>query len=456
MTKLFQKSLIFVAFCFSNFSFAQVQAPASTLHSESLHTAKPDYPTPYGSPKIEEVTQVLNRIHGYLDATTPTRVINKITKEEIKDFSKIDTNATVYRGDFSLTSYEWGVTYAAMLAASKATGDPRFAQYTTQRLNFLAELTPIIKAKFQVSSTMPLRQIIAPHALDDCGAMSVSMIKAMRDGLVKDNVRPLIDNYLNYIYTKEYRLADGTLARNRPLKNTLWLDDMFMGVPALAQMGKLTGNTKYYDDAVKQIQLFSKRMFNKNLGVFMHGWVESMETHPEFRWGRANGWAILTMVEVLDVLPKDYKGRTEILALYKAHAKGLASYQTGTGFWHQLLDKNDTYLETSATAIYTYCIAKGINEGWLDAATYGPMALLGWNAVATKVTEKGQVEGVCVGTGMGFEPAFYYYRPVNVYAAHGYGPALFAGAEIINLIKKHKFALNDSAIMKTNTPNSGG
>jgi rhamnogalacturonyl hydrolase YesR len=222
---------------------------------------------------------------------------------------------------------------------------------------------------------------------------------------------------------------------------------MFMGVPALAQMGKYTGNKKYYDEAVNQIIQYSKRMFNKNLGIFMHGWVESMETHPEFHWGRANGWAILTLTEVLDILPKDYKGRAEILALYKAHAKGLASYQTGTGFWHQLLDKNDTYLETSATAIYTYCIAKGINEGWLDAATYGPMALLGWNAVATKVTEKGQVEGVCVGTGMSFEPAFYYYRPVNVYAAHGYGPAIFAGAEIINLIKKHKFALNDSAIM---------
>lgn len=447
MIKLFQKFLIFGAFCLTNLAFAQVQAPASTLHSESLHTAKPDYPTPYGSPKIEEITQVLNRIHSYLDAATPTRVINKTTKEEIKDFSKIDTNAIVYRGDFSLTSYEWGVTYAAMLAASKATGDPRFAQYTTQRLNFLAELTPIVKAKFTVSSSMPLRQVIAPHALDDCGAMSVSMIKAMRDGLLKDNIRPLIDNYLNYIYTKEYRLSDGTLARNRPLKNTLWLDDMFMGVPALAQMGKLTGDKKYYDEAVKQIIQYSKRMFNKNLGIFMHGWVESMETHPEFHWGRANGWAILTLTEVLDILPRDYKGRAEILALYKAHAKGLASYQTGTGFWHQLLDKNDTYLETSSTAIYTYCIAKGINEGWLDATTYGPMALLGWNAVATKVTEKGQVEGVCVGTGMSFEPAFYYYRPVNVYAAHGYGPALFAGAEIINLIKKHKFALNDSAIM---------
>lgn len=46
------------------------------------------------------------------------------------------------------------------------------------------------------------------------------------------------------------------------------------------------------------------------------------------------------------------------------------------------------------------------------------------------------MEGVCVGTGMAFDPAFYYYRPVNVFAAHGYGPALLAGAEMINLLDK--------------------
>ncbi len=75
------------------------------------------------------------------------------------------------------------------------------------------------------------------------------------------------------------------------------------------------------------------------------------------------------------------------------------------------------------------------------------MCILAWNAVASKVNTRGQVEGVCVGTGMSFEPAFYYYRPVNVYAAHGYGPLIFAGAEMINLVKKFKFGLNDSALM---------
>jgi rhamnogalacturonyl hydrolase YesR len=241
-------------------------------------------------------------------------------------------------------------------------------------------------------------------------------------------------------------LKDGTLARNRPQKNTLWLDDLYMSVPALVQMGKLTGDKKYYDDGVKQVLQFSQRMFNKEKNVYMHGWVEEMTVHPQFHWARANGWAIMTLVEVLDVLPETHPGRKAIIQQLQAHAKGLASYQSGEGFWHQLLDRPDSYLETSATAIYAYALARAINKGWIDKMAYAPMTFLAWNAVATKVNSKGQVEGTCVGTGMAFDPAFYYYRPVNIFAAHGYGPVLLAGSEIINLLKNNSFEINDSSL----------
>ena len=178
----------------------------------------------------------------------------------------------------------------------------------------------------------------------------------------------------------------------------------------------------------------------------MHGWVESMQAHPEFRWARANGWAILAMSELLDVLPENHPGRSAVLQQFKEHAKGLANYQSGSGFWHQLLDKEDSYLETSATAIYAYCIAHACNKGWIDPMTYGPMSILAWNAVSTKINDKGQVEGTCVGTGMAFDPAFYYHRPVNVFAAHGYGPAILAAAEIIELLKNYSFYINDSSL----------
>lgn len=412
-----------------------------------LHAMRVDYPVPYGAPKVEDVKAVLDRVRHYLDSVTPTQFVNRRTGEVIGSLSKIDTNTIVKPGDFRLTSYEWGVTYSGMLLAGEATGDKRFTEYTKSRVEFIANSVPAFKALYNQypKSSNPFRQPIAPHALDDAGAICAAMIKALRAG-ANQSLRPLIDNYINYISTKEFRFPDGTLARNRPQKNTLWLDDLYMSVPALAQMGKLTGDKKYYDDAVKQVVQFSERMFNKDLNIYMHGWVEEMTVHPEFHWARANGWALMAMVELLDVLPEDHPGRNKVVAQLRAHAKGLAFYQTGTGFWHQLLDKNDSYLETSATAIYAYCFARAANKGWIDAKAYAPAALLAWNAVATKVNAKGQVEGTCVGTGMAFDPAFYYYRPVNVFAAHGYGPVLLAGAEVINLLNNFVFEINDSSL----------
>ena len=415
-----------------------------------LHALKPDYTVPYGAPKAEEVKKILDNVYSYLDRVTPAQLINRQTNLPVS-FTEIDSNTIIKQGDYRLTSYEWGVTYSGMLAVSAATKDEKFANYTKARLGLLAGSYPKCKVLYDkyASPTNPLRTVIQPRALDDAGAICAATIKTIQNG-GQDNLRPLVDNFINYIANKEYRFADGTFARNRPLKNTMWLDDLFMSVPALAQMGKLTGDVKYYDDATKQILQFSARMFNKERGVYMHGWVNDMDYHPQFHWGRANGWAFLAMTELLDVLPVTHPNYKAVLDQYQALAQGLMHYQSAQGFWHQLLDKQDSYLETSATAIYTYCYARGINKGWLNAKAFSPTAILAWNAVSTKVTAKGQVEGTCVGTGMAFDPAFYYYRPVNVYAAHSYGPVLLAGSEIINLLNNHSFDLNDSALQLTN------
>ncbi|MGE4587461.1 MAG: glycoside hydrolase family 105 protein [Mangrovibacterium sp.] len=426
----------------------QAQEPKATDVTIPLHLMNPDYPVPYRIPETEEVKAVLDRVYGYLKEVTPAGIVDRKTGEEISSLDLITPNAMLRQGDFRLTSYEWGVTYAGMLLAGEVTGDKRYTDYTGNRLNLLADLTAFYREhpELDVDRRSPVHSVLHPAALDDAGAICAAMIKSERreqDG----RLRPMIDNFIGYIHTKEYRLADGTLARNRPHRNTLWLDDLFMSVPALAQMGKFTGEKKYYDDAVKQVLQFSRRMFVPEKGLYMHGWVEHMQMHPRFHWGRANGWAVMTLVELLEVLPRDHEGFLPVLEQLQAHVAGLAACQDGTGFWHQLLDRPDTYLETSATAIYTYALARAINRGYIDKYAYAPVVLLAWNAVSTRVNEKGQVEGTCVGTGMAFDPAFYCYRPVNPYAAHGYGPVLLAGAELISLLNNSHAKMNDSAVM---------
>ncbi|WP_257670162.1 glycoside hydrolase family 88/105 protein [Parapedobacter tibetensis] len=414
-----------------------------------LHLLKPEYPVTYGETTPDNVKEVVDRVHAYLNETTPARLVDKNSQHPVDDLSAVDTNTVFEQGDFRLISYEWGVTYGAMLTATEAIGDNRYLQYTQKRIDFIADVVSAFQASLGEGalSRSAVHSVTHPGALDDAGAMCAAIIKALQTGAIQKEVTPLIENYIDYILHREFRLEDGTLARNRPLLNTLWLDDLYMSLPALAQMGKLTGEQRYFDEVITQFWLFADRMFVPERGLYMHGWVQGMEPHPHFHWARANGWALLTKLEILSALPATHPAREKLLEQFRAHVRGLTRLQDGTGFWHQLLDRNDTYLETSATAIYAYCIAHGINQGWLDVKAYGPMALQAWNAVSTKVNENGQVEGTCVGTGMGFDPAFYYYRPVNKFAAHGYGPVILAGAEVYRLLNSASYEVNDSALM---------
>jgi len=393
-------------------------------------------PVPYKIPEEGEIDSILLKILTYLDEVTPMSLINGNTGEILEDIGMADETSEFARGDFPLNSYEWGVTYAGMLLAGEVTGNTAFTDYTRKRLDYLRNVSDMYASKLQQSPGLntPVRRMLQPHSLDDAGSMCAAMIKASRSGVNQD-LESYIKIAMEYISHDEFRLADGTLARQGPYPHTLWLDDLFMSVPALAQMGAFSDDRKYFDDATKQVIQFSARMFNPDKGLFIHGWAQEMDLHPAFFWARANGWAIMAMIELLDVLPEDHENRDEILRILQAHIRGLSACQSGQGFWHQLLDRSDSYLETSATAIYTYSIARAINRGYVDSKVYGAQVLLAWNALTTRINERGQVTGTCIGTGMAFDPAFYYYRPQSELAAHGYGPVLLAGSEVIRMLR---------------------
>ena len=402
-------------------SAQEVQNDANT----PLHLLAPAYQIPYGVPKAEEVKSTIDRIRNYLEAST---------------FTELDKSGKqLKRGTFRLTSYEWGVTYSAMLRAGEVTGDFNYVSYALNRMDFLCRQAPkFLNWKDKGEKIDPLmEQVVSPDALDDCGAICSAMLKAKNGNFIAKKDTKMWDDqigrYYDFIVNKEHRYTDGQFARLRPVKNTVWLDDMFMGIPALAWNGN-------WDEAIKQFYLFHDKMWVPEKNLYRHGWVPG-EHHPSFFWGRANGWALLTACELLDV----HEDKS-IMQYFKMHLDGILPLQHHDGGWHQLLDRPDTYLETSCTAIYCYCIAHAINKGWLDAETYGAQAILAWNYVNAHINQQGEVEGTCVGTGLAFDPAFYAYRPVSKFAAHGYGPAIWAGAEIYEMIKTHHIKLNDSAV----------
>ncbi len=380
-----------------------------------LHLLKPEYKVPYGELTADEVKADLDRVFDYCE-----------------------------RGTFRIGSYEWGITYQALLAAAQATGDQRYKGYVTDKFNLILEAVTAAQkgdtASIKVEPAQ-LEQIMHPRALDDCGTMCTAMMKYNDERL-----KGVIDNYFQFVENGQYRLEDGMFARHRPQHNTVWLDDMYMGIPTVAYAGIYFNDPKYFDEAATMYKNFVKRMWVPEKNIYRHGYVEGLAQQPTYHWARANGWALLTTVELLDMLPENHPDRAFIINQLQEHVAGLCALQSSEGFWHQLLDRNDSYLETSATAIYCYSIAHAIRKGWLEGITYGGVAQLAWHAISTKITENGKVAGTCVGTGMAFDPAFYYYRPVSTAAAHGYGPVIWAAAEMIGLLSEWYPRTNDSGL----------
>ncbi|MFI1744052.1 glycoside hydrolase family 88/105 protein [Thalassobellus sediminis] len=438
------KSIYFLLVLFITLSCVVINA------QENQTGRIPQYEIPYTYPSEEGIKDVLNRIKTYYESTSPQTIIDEKTGEEITNFSKFNPNAVPSKGFSSEWSYTHGVVLSAFSYIEDVTGDKTFFSDNIKFYDYVVKHLPYFKNnkdKIKKTKIGGWGRILNFHALDDCGSITAAMIKTYLK-TKNDDYLELINQTADHISNNQFRLEDGTLARNRPQYKSVWADDMYMSVPFLTNMGVLTGYNKYFDDAVKQVLQMAKRLYIPEKELFDHGWnVTSGDYDPRFYWGRANGWVLMSMAELLSALPENYQGRYEILHLYRSMIRSLANLQGGDGFWHNLLDKNDTYTETSCTAMFTFAIAKGINEGWINHV-YGPVAITGWNALQTRVLENGAVDGTCEGTTFAHDNSYYYHRGKSIYATHGYGPTLYAGAEMISLLQ------NDNIEVKKTKANS--
>ena len=199
-------------------------------------------------------------------------------------------------------------------------------------------------------------------------------------------------------------------------------------------MGEFTNDHRYFDDAVQQVIKFHKYLFNEEKGLMSHCWYSDVNRTGAAFWGRANGWALLAQVDLLDRLPKNSLYRDTLLALLRRHIHGISQYQNSGGLWHQLLDKEDSYLETSCSAMFVYTIARSVNKYYIEPQ-YASIAKRGWQGVMSKVHADGQIEGVCAGPVVSDDIDDYYHRPTPLNDVHGVGVTLLAGAEIVQTKK---------------------
>ncbi len=247
-----------------------------------------------------------------------------------------------------------------------------------------------------------------------------------------------------YLQTKDERclklgqsLADAQWAKTTPdgitAEARYWIDDMYM-IPAVqAQAFRATGEGKYLDRAALAMTTYLDRLQQPN-GLFFHG------DGAPFYWGRGNGWMAAGAAELLRSLPANHPQHARILAGYRQMMAALLATQDPNGLWHQLIDRADSWPETSGSAMFTFAFITGVKQGWLEEKTYGPAARKAWLALVSHLDANGNVREVCVGTdkadkvvGADLNAQLNFYQDRSRVAGdlHGQAPMLWTASALL-------------------------
>ena len=326
-----------------------------------------------------------------------------------------------------------GIINIALLKLANELNEPLYKEYSLENIAFTFDNYKYFEKNYNDEGkwNYPFGEFFIMEELDDCGAMGANVIEVYKLD-PQERYKEYIDKAANHILNKQSQLEDRTLVRSFPHRWTLWADDLYMGISFLSRMGELTGDQQYFDFATKQVINFNNYLFNDGKELMYHNWYSDINHTGVAFWGRANGWALLAQVDLLDHLPENYSQRDTLISLLKRHILGIAKYQSSSGLWRQLLDKEDSYLETSCSAMFTYAIARAVNKGYIDKR-YSSIAEKGWEGIITKIHPEGQIEGVCTGTVVSDNLVDYYNRPTPINDIHGIGTVLLAGSEVIHL-----------------------
>jgi len=233
----------------------------------------------------------------------------------------------------------------------------------------------------------------------------------------------------------------------------LWADGVFMSMPFLVRYGKLFGDGAYAnDEATKQLTIYASHLNDPKTGLMFHAydekgaakWADPVTHHSAEFWCRAMGWFGMTLIEVLEILPKNHPKRSQLISQVRQLVKAWANYQDKkTGLWYQVVDKGqlpDNWLETSSSSMYSYVTAMAVERGYVDKS-YMNVARKGYNGVLTKISLGADgltnITDICEGTNVS-DLAYYLARKRNTNDFHGLGAFLIMNEKFIGMSGKGK------------------
>ncbi|HEV2328352.1 MAG TPA: glycoside hydrolase family 88 protein [Verrucomicrobiae bacterium] len=336
-------------------------------------------------------------------------------------------------------NYPWGVALFGMERVSEMAGNSSDHDFVVEHnlicasyYHWLAGLeNQFGEAGTKFARGSSIKGLMTLGNLDSCGAMGNEMIESMMRSpdKVSPEEREVVDRIANWVVHKQDRLPDGTLWRSGRSGGTVWPDDLYMGGVFLVRFGIYQHDPKFIDDAAEQI-IHQAALEQDSDGLWFHGYFVAEKMHAPFKWGRGNGWAMVTMVETLSAMDPQDPLRPKVLEILRRQIEGLKRVQAPDGAWRQVLDKPELWEETSCTGMFAYGIARAVNRGWIGHENMA-MARKAFAAVARHVNPNGAVSGTCQGTNIGTDLNFYISREHPADDPHGWGPVMLAGTEIL-------------------------
>lgn len=257
--------------------------------------------------------------------------------------------------------------------------------------------------------------------------------------LAAGNIRKVLNTYP--------RTKDGGFwhADTQSRQWQLWADGVFMALPFLARYGQMFGDSASANDEVtNQLLIYYKHLNDPATGLLWHAydesgaqpWADPVTHQSGYHWCRAIGWYGMTLIQILDLLPKNHPRRNDLIVIVQQLAKAFERYQDPvTGLWYQVVDKGrvqGNWLETSSSSMYSYMMWMGVKRGYLPKR-YEAVAQKGYRGVLTKLSLGGDgmtnLVDICEGTNVS-DLAYYFARKRNVNDFHGLGAFLIMNEEL--------------------------
>jgi len=304
--------------------------------------------------------------------------------------------------------WTYAALYDGMLAASKATRDPRYHDAVVamaQQFDW-----KLLNARFPHADDMALGQSYIDLYLETHDPVRIADTKAVLDQLV---LRP--DDSSKLLWW--------------------WCDALFMAPPVLARISAATGDRRYLDYMDREWWQTSASLYDPAEHLYFRDsryFTQKQENGQKLFWARGNGWVMGAFAKVLEVMPKDYPSRAKYIAQYREMADRIAAIQGKDGLWRSGLLDPDAYdlPEISGSAFFTYSLAWGINHGILDRKKFEPVVRRSWAGILRRVYADGRLGSIQPIDGQPgkFKPSASY--------VYGVGGFLLAGSELDAMAKK--------------------